>query len=504
MDWQRILDWFDNPILVKHLRSRLRIQPLIASIVVVQALCLCIVWGGYQLDDFSSGRAFGWLLSLQAIVLAIMGAGQVGSAVGAARASGILDFHRVSPVSPAALTLGFFFGAPIREYVLFATTLPFSALCLAFGAPTVHGFIQLMILLLGASWLLHGISLLSALLAKPRSGSKGVVGVVVFVLIFGGYAMVGISRSASLVDYDLRLSLYGVSLPWLTVVLIYLSALLQFIYLACNRRMASERIHAFSKPQAMAAMTTLSVLLLGGIWKRDEYDVLAVIALYVLVAVAMVLVAMVTPSQAEYSKGLWRAKKQGKSLLPPWDDLALNWAFLALVCTTVLVTATIVWQARPEGPNMDRVTTAPPHSYSLGIACGVVVVAYFGLALQFFLLWSGARGPMYFGLFLFLAWILPLVAGTIVEMSRGGGRDPGAVVFALSPIPGIGLTAAGAWNEAFTKAVQAATITPALLFTFVFNSLLIGARRRRHRAFLLASGGTQGSKLPVEGEGPRP
>ena len=66
-------------------------------------------------------------------------AGQLGR--GRREASGILDFHRVSPLTPAELTLGFFFGAPIREYVLFACTLPFAALCLAFGVPSVHGFV---------------------------------------------------------------------------------------------------------------------------------------------------------------------------------------------------------------------------------------------------------------------------------------------------------------------------------------------------------------------------
>ena len=74
-----------------------------------------------------------WLLALQAVILVVMGASQVGSSVGAARASGILDFHRVSPLTPAELTLGFFFGAPVREYVLFACTLPLSVLCLALG-----------------------------------------------------------------------------------------------------------------------------------------------------------------------------------------------------------------------------------------------------------------------------------------------------------------------------------------------------------------------------------
>ena len=60
MNWERIRDWFDNPILVKHVRSRLRKQPLLTAIVVVQVLCLCIAWAGYQLGTLSVRRGV-WL-----------------------------------------------------------------------------------------------------------------------------------------------------------------------------------------------------------------------------------------------------------------------------------------------------------------------------------------------------------------------------------------------------------------------------------------------------------
>ena len=35
MDWARLRNWFDNPILVKHVRSRLRLQPVFSSLVVL-------------------------------------------------------------------------------------------------------------------------------------------------------------------------------------------------------------------------------------------------------------------------------------------------------------------------------------------------------------------------------------------------------------------------------------------------------------------------------------
>src|ERR1700722_233867 len=160
MNWDRLYVWLDNPILVKHIRSRLRKQPLAAAMVVVFVFCICIAWAGIQLQSLASGGTFGLLLGLQSVILIVMGATQVGSAVGAARASGILDFHRVSPLTPTELTLGFFFGAPIREYVLFACTLSFVALFLAFGVPSVHSFIQLVIFMVAIAWVFHGLALL--------------------------------------------------------------------------------------------------------------------------------------------------------------------------------------------------------------------------------------------------------------------------------------------------------------------------------------------------------
>ncbi len=113
-----------------------------------------------------------------------MGGAQVATAVGGTRSSGILDFHRVSPLSRDELTLGFFFGAPIREYILLATTLPYALLCVGFGVPSAHGLVQLMIALIAFAWLFHGLALVSArLLAKPRSGSRGTIGLVVFIMI---------------------------------------------------------------------------------------------------------------------------------------------------------------------------------------------------------------------------------------------------------------------------------------------------------------------------------
>ena len=84
---------------------------------------------------------------------------------------------------------------------------------------------------------------------------------------------------------------------------------------------------------------------MGGIWKQESYDVLQVVALYFLVGVSIFTIVMVTPTQAEYVKGLLRARKQGLGQLPAWDDLSLNRLFLAGACAILLVTGTVIWRA---------------------------------------------------------------------------------------------------------------------------------------------------------------
>ena len=118
--------------------------------------------------------------------------------------------------------------------------------------------------------------------------------------------------------------------------------------------------------------------------------------------------------------------------------------------------------------------------FPLALAAAVLTVAYFGLALQYFQLRFARRGMMYFGLFLFIFWVLPLRRRLDpVDGAPGRWRSEAAgyPVFALSPVAGIGMIDA-IGDEPLAYSVQAAALTPILLFTFVFNYLLIGARRR--------------------------
>ncbi len=487
--------WFENPLLIKHLRSRLRRSQFLPAAAVVGAICILISWGGWTLGGFASGGTFGVLLGLQAIILAIVGASQVSAAVGGARESGILDFHRVSPLTPTAVTLGFFFGAPAREYLLFAMTLPFTLVCVANGAPGPAGALQTMVVLFLSAWLLQGIGLVTALSSKkPKAGARGIIGLVVFFFIFGGqFGFLALSRASSYVGDSPTLSFFGIALPWLATVLIYGVPTLFFLLLSSVRKMRSERAHALSKPQAVALLATVAVLVLGKIWDIDDVRGFpyTLVVLYTLVAVGCVVTMTITPNLGEFTKGFRRAERRGRAHAGYWDDLAPNRVALVALCGIVLAAATVAWHflEAPSGghaPGMAfdpfyrmasySVTIARTASYSVTIAIGVLVVAYFGLAAQFFQMTSARRGAAWFGLFLFVAWLVPLVVGTIAG-AASSGRDAALFIVSLSPVAGIALSARMS-DDTGTQLIQAAALGPAVVFAFLFNNLVTVARRR--------------------------
>jgi hypothetical protein len=366
----------------------------------------------------------------------------------------------------------------------------------AIGTPDFRGLVQLLIALLSASWVVHGLALAHATIFKRSVGSRGPVGFVVFLGLMGSSASSGLGRLTNIVECEPRIDFFDVSLPWVAFFLLYQAPLLLFFFLAARRKMQSERLHPFSKPQAAAAMTTLGMLITGAIWNQSGVEGLAIVLLYILVIIGIILSALVTPSQAEYVKGLRRMMKLGWPRLSPWHDLAPNRVVLLVICSIVLVTASVAWNRLKGAGNG---AFGPMHSaFPLSIANGVLVVAYFGLAAQFFLLRFGRRGISYFALFLFLAWVVPLIVGVITMFGQPGNSGPTQFLIALSPIAGLTLSSGlgmGAGNHLL--GVKAAAITPSLLYTFVFSNLLTGARRRVQRT-VLATAARSSQSQPAE------
>ena len=482
----RMLHWLDNPILVKHARSRLRRGQLIPALAMTMVVSLCFVLWGYQYDRLHSDWTFNALLAIQAILMGIVGANQVGSSVAKARESGLMDFHRASPMAPMSQAVGFFFGAPIREYLLFAAILPFSLICMVSGWPDFKTGCELIAGLVLITWVMHAFALLNALLWKPsKSATRGLI--VLVGLILGVGSMIGSVTSGSwMKDEDNgspMLNFFGARFPALVVMMIDLLPVVGFLMVASARKLASEKTHPLSKAQAISCLGAGAFLLMGNLWDLADTEYVTLIVLYALIATAFVLIVTITPNQGEYSKGVRQSLREGQKTASAWTDRALNRTALIGLCLVVLVAPTVAWYAIefPSNPPGQA-----PVSYSLPIAIGVLVVAYFGLAVQFFQIRAGKRGMLFLVLFLFVVWIVPVVVGTIsmVGDAKRGLRGPSAVslsLVSLSPVAGITLSSGVPVFETSSsdhQVAQGCALMPALIFAFLFNNLVVATRRK--------------------------
>ncbi len=473
---------FDNPVLVKHLRSRLRPAQVAPWLAVALILCLCIVWAGQAFGIYANGVAMSLILGLEVLILVFAGAQQVGGSIGGARESGILDFHRVSPQPPSWLAFGFFLGAPVREYLLFAVTVPF-ALLIAFLSPAGVGVLfGLWVALLFAAWIIHAIALLGGLVSKKPKGATrgGIAGIFILAIFLGQPISGGIYFAATRLQTNMTIPFFGVPLPWVLFVLIYEVVILGFLFLASARRMRSETAHVYTKAEALGCMAVLTLVLLGGFWGYEQVEGLVLAMIYALTAAACVLVATVTPGQAEYVRGLRRAFHAGRRRPSVWSDEGTNQVVTYALAALILVGCTITWEVI-VGRDVGGPTT-----YSQTIAVAVFVAAYFGLGLQYFRLRLPKSGTTYFTLFLFLVWLLPIMVGSI-SIGAGVNKDIGPIILALSPLAGVFMSS-GLVNETFAESARLAALAPAISFAFLFAFLLVNLQRRLDRAVKQAAG----------------
>ncbi|MDB5349980.1 MAG: hypothetical protein JWN86_1227 [Planctomycetota bacterium] len=476
----------DNPILVKHIRSRLRLAQLIPGLVAVLSICLVFSWATY-----ASGSSGSWavyvLSGIAWAILVLGGSNQVASAVGSAKESGILDFHRVSPVPASTLAVGFFLGAPIREYILFALMLPFLVLC-----GLVNGFGLMDVLFLVAptiltAWVLHSLTMLVALIAKnARSASVGIIALLLISLWIGN-AVYGSYRGSRMIASGTEtdpggMDFFGIRLPTIAFLFIYEGAATLFLLIAATRKMRAERALPYSKPEALICMTTVALLGLGAFWEVKETYWVVPTLLYIFVIAGCVLSSTVQPDLNEYAKGIRRALRAGRRRPPVFSELASNaWAVYGLA-GLVALGASIASEVLEPGQAMGLPMSGNRFgrfAFSQSIAVGAFVVAYYGLGKQYFALKFNRKGETYFRLFLFLIWVLPLLVGVAFGVASFGAKST-QISMGVSPWAGMILSIKGLPSTDADAAdiVRFMALLPSLTLAFVFQFLLINEQRR--------------------------
>ena len=260
---------FENPLLVKHTRARLRRQhtlPLIAAVVVT---CGLVMWSMAMFAEGASEDVAGlfmFLLVMQAGILLLAGTYRVATDVSEAQQGLMLDFHRISPQRPLAITLGFLFGSPIREYVLFACTLPFSLALAYAGDVSALSWFALMLALISTAVLYHSAALVTAIALPAQRGSA--VGILFLAFILQSMAipaaMEGIPLGHLTIVPTAAIALDPSSAPDLLppglspsalypllMALLHQIPLVIFLCIAATRKLRDDQAPGFAKPTAL-------------------------------------------------------------------------------------------------------------------------------------------------------------------------------------------------------------------------------------------------------------
>lgn len=200
-----------NPLIIRGIRERLRIKNLIASGLLSLILCSTLYLAAF-LDGMqtwvpaavsSSGKdellsiplngareAFTVLLILQGFYLMFLGTGRVASVTAEEKESGLLDYQRMTPMSPLSKITGYLFGLPSREYLMFLITLPFLLHCMVVGEIPPLNLAQLYAVFFCSVLLYHLTAhVIGMVVARPRAASwvarLAVLGLYVFLPVLG-------------------------------------------------------------------------------------------------------------------------------------------------------------------------------------------------------------------------------------------------------------------------------------------------------------------------------
>ncbi len=454
-----------------------------------------------QVQEPGSPLAAKGFFILQAIILFLMGGSQVSSSISHINESGIIDFHRLTPMPSKVQTIGILLGAPIRELMLYATTLPFSLFCALTGPIGITNWCKLLLVQLGAAVMYYTLAMVTGMSARTGRGASGrFVAVLAFFNIMANTVYpIGIYGPALLTvvpiynevfpdelppgarpnankgvvqapgapaNAEPEILFFNLKIPVVFQSLLFQGTFIGFLFAAAARRVRSERLPLFAKPSALLFFGSVSFLSLGSLWDAPRtFQVLGLI--YFLTFFGMVLCTTIAPILGDVVKGMQRARKVTNSRVPPWSDLASS-RQTVLFFGAIMVSVVALALLSPE--KLMVPAAAKPLQPWPSLAVGVCILFWFAFGFQYFRIRRPRQAGAYITGTLIGMTLFPLIGGATFLTSD---NNLALLIMAASPI--VAITFAGGIDVPLLNQIdiQIAAIAPsAILAAFFFVALL--------------------------------
>ncbi len=457
---------WDNPIFRRYCRSRLRPVGLGVALLITVLVC------GFTVAMVNSvGVRTGMdgqdmlrpaiiiLFVIQALILFVLGTAQVAGGMTAERDEGVIDYQRLIPMTPLAKVSGYLFGLPVREYVIFLATLPFTAWCLMRSGVEACHWLPLYATLLSSALLYHFTGLVTGTVVKNRRWAFLVsIGVVFslytaipqmakFGLVFFKYLTITpvfqevisglLPRDAgSVVRTGQELiptaRFFNLDLPEAVFTFFSQGGLIITFIFMLRRKWNRAESHLMGKTWAAGFFVWVQTLLLGNAlpliepgslfpslgfrrmirmpigWTPEPMEAVLLCGVYGFVTLGLIflLAGMITPTRDQQLRGWRRARKQGRHSLPWGSDASSSFGFTLFMALAgaggwFLFTRALVESRWFPGHVVPLSTLA--WFAAVLLACGLV----FQTLLE-------TKGPRVTGLAAIFVGVVPIMAGAVI------------------------------------------------------------------------------------------
>ena len=450
---------WENPIVWKNYRSRMRMQALFNFLLVfiISSFMTFTIYGGverFQADTVMAARsAIVPLGILQWIILMLSATGRITSSIIHERVTDTIEYTRLTPLSPLTKVIGYLFGLPVREYLILLMTMPFMIFLLIAGEIPLSVVIPVYLVFFSSAILFHMLGMvLGLVMLEWRLSVVFTIGLVVainWILPFFSYLgfpfveyltvrpvffekigpflpvdVLPVTEDVPQVFVD---ALQGVQFyNWevsTTGFCLILQGLLIFtLGLMVYRKWEDDFGHSLSKLYALFFFVSLQIFCIGTLWRNLTLDisvagllpddsfvesfafVIPLIYCFFSLAVAIWLIYIVTPSHEEYRSGLLRSQKLQQSAarkLSLFEDNAGSLLTTALLAIATFVFILIVQIVMAElGPLRE---TSPSMMGMLRMPLvAMLVIFYFAVSVEYLQIGR-------FALLFLMVWIVPIL-----------------------------------------------------------------------------------------------
>lgn len=469
-----------NPIFIRFCRSELRFRKAIfwyLLTVIVCAFTVAIIYVPQIVrdrDPIDAARAALLpLLIIQGIILLFMGTGSVASGITREKVDDVLNYQRLTPLPVIHKILGYLFGLPVREYVMFGLTLPFMAFVLIVGKVPPGAFVPYYFIFFSSTLLYHFTGLVAGMISRKWRWSarisQGLIILLYFVLpqlshvglvflefltvrpVFAEQILpvirdsvnINMSEFGIMAGREVPVFAFMVS-PTAFSFVIQVALILLFAGIVA-RKWKADSLPGINKPMAFITFLLFCTLSLANIWPNlarsanalrifqsdgDLNQTVAIVGLplilaLVTTALAFVLMASALPDPMQYRHGRIRIQRRGLDRFPPWEDAAPGYLLTGLLFLIQASLLGIAFFTLHRAGYFENIDSHPLQGVLLILCSGFVLFYFQGVKETF--------GTGQLGLFALLHWMLPILAGILIFSIDNSHGSTALLVSGTSP-----------------------------------------------------------------------